>query len=165
MFGDLEGYVAALESGPAFAFKDWPNAEVPRIAAGVYTIWDGEQFVYVGMAGRGLTAADIVAHRTAGGAGKGLWSRLNSHASGRRSGDQFCVYVCDRLVLPTLTAAKIAQIGAGTLSLDKLTREYIRQHLGFRFVETPDAALAHQLEADLRRGKLNSGKPGLNRLV
>ena len=117
------------------------------------------------MAGRGLTAADIAAHRTAGGAGKGLWSRLNSHASGRRSGDQFCVYVCDRLVLPTLNAAEIAQIGAGTLSLDKLTRDYVRQRLSYRFVETPDAALAHQLEAELRHGGLSSGKPGLNPLV
>jgi hypothetical protein len=30
---------------------------------------------------------------------KGLWTRLNAHASGRRSGDQFCVYIGDRQVV------------------------------------------------------------------
>ena len=34
---------------------------------------------------------------------KGLWTRLNSHAIGRSSGDQFCVYACDRFVVPHLS--------------------------------------------------------------
>ena len=34
---------------------------------------------------------------------KWLWTRLGSHASGRRSGDQFNVYICDRFVVPALT--------------------------------------------------------------
>ena len=164
MGSDLEPYVAALESAPVFAFRHWPNPEVPRIAAGVYTIWDGAQLIYAGMAGRGLTASDIAAHRASGGAGKGLWSRLNSHASGRRSGDQFCVYICDRLVLPRLGAAEIEQVGAGTLSLDRLTRDYVRERLSYRFIETPDAVLAHQLEAVARRGISSTGRPLLNPL-
>ncbi len=40
-------------TGPACRFSDWPNAEVPRRAAGVYTIWRQEEFIYVGMSGRG----------------------------------------------------------------------------------------------------------------
>jgi len=52
---------------------------------------------------------------------KDLWTRLNSHASGRRSGDQFCVYVCDRFVVPALSVAQQAQIAEGRLALDKLT--------------------------------------------
>jgi hypothetical protein len=35
------------------------------------------------------------------------------HASGRRSGDRFCVYVADRLVLPTLSQEDITAIGSG----------------------------------------------------
>lgn len=47
---------------------------------------------------------------------------LNSHAMGRRSGDQFCVYVCGRFVVPRLTSAQQAEVGDGRLSLDALTR-------------------------------------------
>ena len=46
----------ALEVGEAHRFADWPNLSVPRASAGVYTIWDGDQFIYVGMAGRGMAA-------------------------------------------------------------------------------------------------------------
>ena len=84
----------ALEHGELFWFGDWPVVAVPRSGAIVYTVWNRSgQFIYVGMAGRGETSAAR---------GSGPFGRLNSHASGRRSGDQFCVYVCDRLVLPTL---------------------------------------------------------------
>jgi hypothetical protein len=40
-------------------------------------------------------------------------NRLASHASGRRSGDQFCVYVADRLVMPELTSDGLEAIAAG----------------------------------------------------
>jgi len=39
-----------------------------------------------------------------------LYTRLRSHASGRRSGDQFCIYVADRFVLPTLSQEDIMAI-------------------------------------------------------
>jgi hypothetical protein len=48
--------LAALGSGPAYRFTDWPNPEVPNWRAGVYTVWDGELLIYVGKAGRGLLA-------------------------------------------------------------------------------------------------------------
>jgi hypothetical protein len=66
----------------------------PGSGAGVYTIWDDEGgLVYAGIAGRNP-------------AGKGLASRLRSHASGRRSGDQFCVYVADHYVHPNSRAIR-----------------------------------------------------------
>ena len=52
-----------LVAGPVFRFAAWPNDQVPRCAAGVYTIWRQEQFVYVGMSGRGARAEDFVAGR------------------------------------------------------------------------------------------------------
>ena len=90
-----------LSSGPAYLFADWPNPSVPAFGAGVYTIWHNDgRFIYVGMSGRGITAETIRRNTP-----QGIYTRLRSHASGRRSGDQFCVYVADRLVLPTLTQA------------------------------------------------------------
>ena len=83
--------LALLSTGPLFWFADWPCGEVPRSGALVYTISDRSgRFVYVGMAGRGLV--DDPASTTVR-TGAGPWGRLGSHASGRRSGDQFCVYV------------------------------------------------------------------------
>ncbi len=31
--------VNELAAGPLFRFADWPNEQVPRRAAGVYTVW------------------------------------------------------------------------------------------------------------------------------
>ncbi len=143
-----------LVSGRLCPFADWPVAEVPRAAAGVYTIWDrGGALVYVGISGRGLSAEQLTA-AAADGKRVGLWNRLNSHASGRRSGDQFCVYVCDRLVLPTLTTDDIARVAAGEGSLDALTRAYVRTHLGFRYATTSDGTMALELEHRVRSGEL-----------
>jgi hypothetical protein len=106
----------SLESGIAYRFSDWPNESVPTVTAGVYTIWDADRFIYVGMAGRALRPEDLDSPDEPRKA-KGLRDRRNSHASGRRSGDQFCVYVCDRFVVPTLTVDQQAQIANGQLAL------------------------------------------------
>jgi hypothetical protein len=100
------------------------------------------------MSGRGLTAADLERHRVAG-TGRGLFTRLASHASGRRSGDQFCVYVADRLVLPLLTREDVAEIAVCRLSLDAKVREFIHRELAYRFVVVEDAMTAFAVE--LRR--------------
>lgn len=64
-----EDLLAALETGPVRSFAEWPDPSVPKVAAGVYTIWDEDLLVYVGMAGRAITA-----DRT-GGKPTGLWDR------------------------------------------------------------------------------------------
>ncbi len=156
--------LVALETGSRYTFRDWPNAEVPQVAAGVYTIWHADTFVYVGMSGRGLTSEAIQGHRSAAARGKGLFSRLNSHASGRRSGDQFCLYICDRFVLPSLSREQIEQVAAGILSLDQRTREYVHEHLSYRFVEVASGREALNLEAAVKRGALQAGPPLLNPL-
>ena len=109
------GIVEELASGTLFRFADWPSDLVPRRAAGVYTVWRDEEFIYVGMSGRGAQREDFVADSGRPSQAKGLWTRLNSHASGRRSGDQFNVYVCDRFIVPGLTAAQQHQVGQGQL--------------------------------------------------
>jgi hypothetical protein len=81
-----------------------------------------------------------------------IYTRLHSHASGRRSGDQFCVYVADRLVLPTLSQEDISAIGSGRHQMDAFVRRYIHENLCFRFVMLPDGAAAYNVEAAIKNG-------------
>jgi hypothetical protein len=94
---------AILESGPLFWFRE--DRAVARFGClhGVAR----ESASYVGMGGRSLTKAGITKGRRDTAKIGGLRQGLTSHAAGRRSGDQFCLYVADRLVLPTLAAARI----------------------------------------------------------
>ena len=131
------------------------------MAAGVYSIWQDHRLVYVGMSGRGRSKDQLEAVSLAGTKRVGLHTRLASHASGRRSGDQFCVYVSDRLVLPNLSSRQIKTVAAGSASLDVLTRTFICEHLGFRFCITDDGQSALSLEAECRAGALG-GAPLFN---
>jgi hypothetical protein len=115
------------------------------------------------MSGRSLTAEDIDAPDEPTKA-KGLWTRLDSHASGRRSGDQFCVYVCDRFVVPHLSAQQQAKIGEGTLSLDALTRKHIHDHFEYRYATVRNGGDAFALEREVQRGAMSVDKPFLNSL-
>lgn len=152
-----------LAQGPLRSFRDHLDPAIPRVAAGCYTIWDeAGHFIYAGMAGRDLTLARIEAAR---GDAKvritGLRDRLRSHRAGGRSGDQFCVYVSDRLVLGALSPTDIAAVVAGTRRLDEDVREFIQSRLAYRWVETDDGPEAFALEATLVRG-LDGSLPFLN---
>ena len=107
-----------LRAGPLHSFQSWPPPEsaLPRVSAGVYTIWKGPRLYYVGMAGRGMSVEDVTNPK--GSAVKGLRQRLAAHRSGRRSGDQFCVYVADYEVIPSLTQAQQRAIRARELHVD-----------------------------------------------
>lgn len=137
--------VNELQFGEEFTFAAWPDGKVPLLAAGVYTIWRKGDFIYVGMSGN-------------------LRQRLNSHASGRRSGDQFNVYVCDRFVVSGLTVEKQDAVARGDLLLDGLTRDYIRTRLTYRFVVQQSVVEARLLERAVQAGLLPAGRPYLNPL-
>jgi hypothetical protein len=156
--------VNELQYGKLFKFSDWPTDEVPRRAAGVYTVWREDEFIYVGMSGRGAHREDFVADADARAKPLGLWTRLNSHASGRRSGDQFNVYICDRFIVPNIESQEQQLIGRGKLMLDQMTRAFIREHLGFRFVVCQDGGQALALEGQVRGGSLPAGRSYLNPL-
>lgn len=155
--------LAELRDGALYRFADWPNPAVPNGRIGVYTVWDGDQLIYVGMAGRAIgpssDASEPVTARLTG-----LRSRLASHASGRRSGDQFCIYVFDRLVLPVLSRQQIQEAARGQLRLDDLTRQLIRHSLSYRFTVLGDAAMSHSVERDIRRDGLAGHPPLFNPL-
>src|SRR6516164_7519621 len=147
-----------LSRGTAYPFADWPNPAVPIFGAGVYTIWHNDgRFIYVGMSGRGITAETIRRNTP-----QGLYTRLQSHASGRRSGDQFCVYVADRFVLPTLTQKEIADIASGRHQMDAFVRRYIHENLLYRYVIVPDGRAALLVEAAIKSGTWEYGRPILN---
>jgi hypothetical protein len=156
--------VEALQDGPSFRFADWPSTQVPRRAAGVYTVWRQDEFIYVGMSGRGAQSEDFVASPDRPGKAMGLWARLTSHASGRRSGDHFNIYICDRFIVPVLTPGQQREVGRGHLLLDQLTRDYIREYLSYRFLVCGDGAEALAAERAIRAGQLPAGRPYLNPL-
>jgi predicted GIY-YIG superfamily endonuclease len=120
------------------------ESAIPSRAAGVYTIWKGRELIYVGMSGKNLAA------------------RLGSHARGNRSGDQFCVYVSDRYVLPAICST-IDQRDKKTITqtIDRMTRQFIRQNLSFAFTVVKDGETALALERELKQGALGV-KPLLN---
>jgi predicted GIY-YIG superfamily endonuclease len=126
-------------------FADWSSVKAPS-AVGVYVVWDqDERLLYVGWAGN-------------------LRDRLKSHAIGRRSGNQFCVYVFDRLVLPVLSAEEIHKAAEGLISLDAKVRDYIRKHCSYSLVMTANKDDARSLERLARCGLPSTGKPLLNPL-
>ncbi len=145
-----------LEDGAPHGFSEWPANHFAIGPSGVYTIWSRDEFLYVGMS---------YVHRgdTPNPQAKGVFGRLASHASGRRSGDQFCIYICDRFVIPRLGAADLAELAAGKRLLDGRTREFIREHLTYRVVVTGSGHEARALESHIRsHGLRRAGRPHIN---
>ncbi len=142
-----------------FKFADWPNRGIPAVAAGVYLVWNDDQFFYAGMSGRNLEDALKEGKKK-----YGLVTRLHSHASGRLSGDQFCVYVANRLVIPTLKTSQLDQFHDGSLTLDRLAKKYVRDHLCYQFALVSSSADAYALERECRSGSVTGTKPLLNPL-
>ena len=140
-------------------FSEWPNLEVPAVAAGVYAIWEQETLVYCGMSGRFIVKSVVPSK-----AKFGLVTRLESHARGRLSGDQFCVYVTNRLVIPTLVPEQLDRFRSGELTLDALTKRYIRERLEYQFAVVDSGADACALELQCRLGVTFGVQPLLNPL-
>jgi len=151
--------VEQFRAAPLFKFSEWPapgarSADRAALQAvptepGVYSIWNLEtnELVYAGRAMDG---------------DEGLRGRLKAHARGRRSGDQFSIYVCDKFVLPTLDLGlHDARLSKNRTYLDDETHVYIRRNLGYRFVATESAKAAAELEVIIRSGALGV-RPLLN---
>jgi hypothetical protein len=81
---------------------------------------------------------------------------LRSHWSGRRSGDQFCVYIADLYVLPELSQEQIEAIAAEepSLFMDDLVASVIGDRFSFRVVVAPDYSTVLRLETAVKSGDL-----------
>ena len=120
-------------------------------------MWNGDRLIYCGMSGQ-----EFEKTVAAGRVRFGLSTRLASHASGRLSGNQFCVYVANRLVVPSLQPEQVNRFASGELTLDALTRAFIRQHLEYQFAQVQSSADAYALERECRMGIIFGAKPLLN---
>ena len=148
---------SSTEFSRRYKFSDWPNPEIPALAAGVYAIWHDEAFIYCGMSGREFEKAQLAQKKK-----YGLVTRLASHASGRLSGDQFCVYVANRLVLPFLELEELRKFASGENTLDRLTKTYIHRHFEYQFGVVDSSKQAYEFEMKIRSGSVFGIKPLLN---
>jgi hypothetical protein len=146
-----------MEFSKRYKFSKWPNSDIPKISAGIYAIWKSDELLYCGMSGR-----QIENHKSD--RKFGLIARLNSHASGRLSGDQFCVYVANRLVIPSLRADDLPKFASGELKLDTMTKLYIHEHLDYQYILVDSSSEAYTAEVNARNGSLLGQKPLLNPL-
>ena len=156
--------VKELSDSQLFSFSDWPNSQIPKVCAGVYTIYDeNECLIYVGMAGAELTEDKIQA-KTSANKKSGLFDRLGSHASGYRSGDRFNIYVGDLFVLGELTQADIDGISRRENSFDSYIKDYIRQNLSYRYIVTKNDTV-RELENYIQENGVNGEMPTINAKV
>jgi len=144
-----------MQFSPRYSFRDWPNKSVPLNTAGIYAVWDATRLIYVGMLGRQV---EKNRHKKR----YGLYNRLNAHASGRLSGDQFCVYVVNRIVMPSIQPEMLPKFASGELTLDKLTKEYIHSHFEYQYCVTQTSQEAFDIEAAARAGDIFKERPLLN---
>ena len=140
-----------------FKFKNWPNPKIPQVSAGVYVIWRGEELLYAGMSGREIEKAIKDGKKK-----YGLVTRLASHASGRLSGDQFCVYVANRIVIPELKQSQLNKFRDGSITLDQMTKKFIRTKLEYQYLLVDRSQDAYDLENHCRSGAIFGRKPLLN---
>jgi len=127
------------------SFSEDPRNHIPKTGSIIYSVWDKDKnFIYIGISGlqKSLDRRSPL-------------SRMISHASGVRSGDQFNVYIHDFYVIPTLVQSGKYEPAKGVL--DKLTRDYIHQNLSYRFVsfQSDDSdVIVRSLEKQIQSGIL-----------
>ncbi len=125
------------------SFSEDPRNHIPKTGSIIYSVWDkDENFIYIGISGlqKSLDRRSPL-------------SRMISHASGVRSGDQFNVYIHDFYVIPTLVQSGNYEPAKGVL--DKLTKDYIHQNLSYRFVsvQSDDSdVIVRSLEKQIQSG-------------
>lgn len=147
---------ALFSEGPLYSFKPNPRGIIPEYGSIIYTIWDKQdRWVYVGIGGLGRNPQTPLAERRP-------VSRILQHRSGLRSGDQFCIYVHDHYVVPTLD---LQNYNFQKGHLDRLTRNVIQSELSYRFIvlQSEDGvSRVRAIEAELKRGVAGYGRPLLN---
>ena len=137
-----------------FKFKNWPKTNFPALAAGIYVIWDEQTLLYVNTAGKDLEKA-----QRSGKTKFGLISRLNSHASGRAAGDQFCSLMANRLIIPSLTSTQLNKFREGSITLDQVTKKYIQTNLEYQYLVVDNFQDALDLEDHCKSGAIFGKKP------
>jgi hypothetical protein len=126
---------------------------IPEYGSILYTVFlDSKEFIYVGIGG--LSGKSVKERNPR--------SRIIQHAQGRRSGDQFCIYIQDFYVIPLLFVDKyVPKKGY----LDELTKEFIQKRLTYRYIvfQTDDSdKVVRKLEREIQSNEHGHGLPKLN---
>ena len=151
--------VTKLFYGNPIPFSEPRIEEIPVYGSIIYTIWNKKnEFIFVGIAG---VRSGVPLKK------RNPRSRLRAHASGRRSGNQFCVYVQDFFVIPEIIKSKNKYKPARQL-LDKRTQEYIHKNLSYRykvFQNNNGIQTVRGLESEIQGGVKGFGIPFLNGVI
>ncbi len=138
---------------PLRQFSTGNVTDIPSWGSIIYTVFlDQSDYIYVGIGGlSGKTAKE-----------RNPRSRILQHSQGRRSGDQFCIYIQDFYVIPELIGKYYTpQKGY----LDQLTKEFIQSRLTYRYlvIQTEDSdQVVRKLERELQNNLYGFGVPLLN---
>ena len=126
---------------------------IPEYGSILYTVFlDQKEFIYVGIGG--LSGKSVKERNPR--------SRIIQHSQGRRSGDQFCIYIQDFYVIPSIINKKYEPKKG---YLDTLTKEFIQSRLTYRYlvVQTDDSdKVVRRLERELQSNQHGHGVPKLN---
>ena len=140
-------------SQPLRQFSTGNVTDIPSWGSIIYTVFlDQSEYIYVGIGGlAGKTVKD-----------RNPRSRILQHSQGRRSGDQFCIYIQDFYVIPELIGLKYTPKKG---YLDQLTKDFVQSRLSYRYlvVQTEDSdQVVRRLERELQRDQHGYGVPLLN---
>ena len=152
---ELSKEIASLfdEKNDLLPFSLESVSKIPEYGSILYAVFlDKKEFIYIGIGGvAGSTARS-----------RDPRSRIREHTSGRRSGDQFCIYIQDFYVIPTLLNDDYRpQKG----HIDRLVKEFVQSRLSFRFVvfQTEDSnQIVRRLEREIQEGMHLNRKPSIN---
>ena len=132
-------------NSPKISFAEDPRDYIPTNGSIIYSVWNqDEEFIYIGISGLQKSLEK-----------RSPLSRMIAHASGRRSGDQFCIYIHDFYVVTSLVQQGSYRPEKGVL--DKLTKEYIQQNLFYRFlsfISYDSDEIVRDLEHKIKSGVL-----------
>jgi len=127
--------------------------QVPEFGSILYAVFlDKKEFIYIGIGG--LAGANVRSRDPR--------SRIRQHTQGRRSGDQFCIYIQDFYVIPDLIRSDYTPRKG---HLDELVRNFIQSRLSFRFVvfQTEDSdQIVRRLEREIQSGRHQRQLPAIN---
>ena len=140
------------ESVPLRTFTLSNIKDIPEFGSIIYTVFlDKTEFIYVGIGG--LSGSTVEKRNPR--------SRIKQHTQGTRSGDQFCIYIQDFYVLPSILNESYKPKKG---YLDQLTKEFIQSRLSYRFlvIQTEDSdKVVRRLEREIQSGIFNKLKPTL----
>ena len=153
---DTDLALKELERGAKRPVREVTQDLDVKYRTGVYTLWHGDDFLYVGM-------SYIASQPSDEGDGKwGLWGRIRTHSDSRPG--HLSRAIISRFIVPSLTSDEITAMQHGDDEL--LTRrlyDFINNEVEYRTWPTGDGAEARALEDRVRReGLPQAGRPMLN---